>query len=206
MADTTLFHKHELSQFLSNRRAQDASTATMTAMGPSGGKWTISDDDYPKFFDLLHDYLFIKHGLCMNLVERPKKNEPKPLLIDLDFRYSDDTSLTRRFNSDNVEQFTHLIVEGLKLFFGLESYDELRFFTTLRPAPYDDKGKRKDGVHIFCPDIALASEKQSVLRKWILSQEGIKRTFKDTDYTNSDEDVYDESMTKPHQQGWIFYC
>jgi P4 family phage/plasmid primase-like protien len=203
MAGNSIFNEHELSRFLSTRRAYDGPTATMTAMGTGGGKWNITDGDYGAFLDLLHDYLFVKRGRPMNFVERPRKNEPKPLLIDLDFRYPDDTSLTRRFNSDHVETFTQMIVEGLDFFFGLENYEELRFFTTLRPAPYSDKGKRKDGVHILCPDIALTNEKQSVLRKWLLSRNAVGVAFKDTDYTNADEDVYDESMTR--QQGWIFY-
>jgi len=175
----------------------------MTGMGPSGGKWNIPDDKYQVFLDLLHDYLFVKRGRPQNFVERPRKNEPKPLLIDLDFRYPDDTSLHRAFKIDMIEKFVHKVGEGIDFFFGLENYTELRFFVTLRPSPYSDKGKRKDGVHIMCPDIALTNDKQSVLRKWLLSHNAISESFKDTGYTNSDSDVYDESMTR--QQGWIFY-
>jgi hypothetical protein len=49
----------------------------------------------------------------------------------------------------------------------------------------------------------LAKEKQAVLRKWLLANEAIRSCFKDTVYTNADDVVYDESMTR--QQGWIFY-
>ena len=175
----------------------------MTGMGVTLGKWKIPDEKYPTFLDLLHDYLFVKRGTPQNFVEKPRKNEPKPLLIDLDFHYPEHQSLTRAFNLDMIENFIHRITEGLQYFFGLDQYDELRFFVTLRSGPYAAKGKRKDGVHILCPDIALANEKQAVLRKWILSQEAISTAFKDTGYTNADDVVYDESMTR--QQGWIFY-
>jgi len=203
MSSTNLHKRKDLEQFLNARKTFQSSAATMTAMGENRGKWIISDEDYPKFFDLLHDYLFVNRGRPMNLVERPRIHEAKPLLIDLDFRYPDDTSLTRFFTLNHIEAFVQSLVAGFKTFFDIEPYGELRFFITLRPSPYSDKGVRKDGVHILCPDIALTNEKQAVLRNWILSQDGVKTAFKDTGYTNADEDVYDESMTR--QQGWIFY-
>jgi P4 family phage/plasmid primase-like protien len=203
MASTQTFHDHALRRFLETRRTNDSGNASMTCMAESKGKWLISDEDYPAFLDLLYDYLFVKRGRCMNFVEQPRKSEPKPLLIDLDFRYPEDTSVTRSFGLQMIETFVHQIVEGLQFFFGVEEYGELRFFVTLRPSPYKGKGQIKDGVHILCPDIALTNEKQAALRHWILSQEGLKRAFKDTGYTNADEDVYDESMTR--KQGWIFY-
>jgi hypothetical protein len=198
-----LFHQHELSRFLEQNKTYDSTNTTMTGMGTTLGKWKIADDKYPVFLDLLHDYLFVKRGTPQNFVEKPRKNEPKPLLIDLDFHYPEHQSLTRVFNLDMIEQFIHRITDGLQYFFGLEQYSELRFFVTLRSGPYHAKGKRKDGVHILCPDIALANEKQAVLRKWLLANEAISTCFKNTGYNNADEVVYDESMTR--QQGWIFY-
>lgn len=188
---------------MEQNKTHDSTATTMTGMGITLGKWKIPDELYPTFLDLLHDYLFVKHGRPQNFVEKPRKSEPKPLLIDLDFRYPDDRSLTRVFNLDMIEQFIHKITEALQFFFGLENYEEMRFFVTLRPSPYCEKGKRKDGVHILCPDIALTNEKQAVLRKWLLMQECISTCFKNTGYTNADDIVYDESMTR--QQGWIFY-
>ena len=202
---TVKYSDHELSKFLNLHKCNtnsDGSLATMTCMG-RGGKWIISDEDYPKFLDLLHDYLFVNRGHCMNYVEQPRKDQPKPLLIDLDFRYSADTSLTRAFGVSNIESFIHKIVDGLNEFFYLDQYELLRFFVTLRPAPYKDKAQQKDGVHILCPDIALSNEKQAVLRKWLLNHNAVGECFVGTDYTNTDENVYDESMTR--KQGWIFF-
>jgi len=199
----SLFQEHELSRFLDQNKTHDTTATTMTGMGVTLGKWKIPDEKYPTFLDLLHDYLFVKHGRPQNFVEKPRKSEPKPLLIDLDFRYPDDRSLTRVFNLDMIENFIHRITDGLEFFFGLENYSEMRFFVTLRPAPYSEKGKRKDGVHILCPDIALTNEKQAVLRKWLLSHDAVSKSFVGTGYNNADDIVYDESMTR--QQGWIFY-
>ena len=206
MTTTKAYYEHELSMFMELHRTKSAaegSLAAVTGMGEIKGKWKIPDNEYSKFLDLLHDYLFVKHGRCMNFVEQPKKGEPKPLLIDLDFRYSADTSLTRAFGLSHIESFVHNVVDGLKEFFSLESYEVLRFFVTLRPAPYKEGSKQKDGVHILCPDMALSNEKQGVLRKWLLNRDAVKKSFADTGYTNPDSNVYDESMT--HKQGWIFF-
>ena len=174
----------------------------MTGMG-AGGKWLISDDDYPKFLDHLHDYLFVKRGRPQAFVEQPRKGETKPLLIDLDFRYSNQTSLVRAFNLGQIRSFCKMLVEGLSIFFDINSNEMLRFFVTLRPAPYASGPSRKDGVHILCPDISLSEEKQRVIRNWMLTQNAVKTCFDGSGYTNPDTDVYDESMVR--KQGWIFY-
>ena len=174
----------------------------MTSMG-RGGKWLISDADYPKFLDLYNDYLFIKKGGTMAFVEQPRKGEPKPLLIDLDFKYPSDTRLVRTFTLEQIRSFCHMLANGLQIFFGVAAYEYLRFFVTLRPQPYASGSQRKDGVHIMCPDIALTDEKQKVIRNWMLSQNAIAKCFPGTGFNNEATDIYDESMTR--KQGWIFY-
>lgn len=203
MAMSHLYDEHELRRFLDARRSSDPSTASMTGMGETKGRWFIRDEDYPTFLDLYHDYLFTHRGRCKNFVEQPRKNEAKPLLIDLDFRYAADTSLTRAFTLNHIEQFVYSLVDGLEAFFDLSKRKELRFFVTLRPAPYKEKGQLKDGVHILCPDITLSNEKQAVLRRWVLANDVLSKAFSGTGYQNREEDIYDESMTR--KQGWIFY-
>ena len=201
---TPLFDRHELSRFLNERRAEksEGSTATMTSMG-RGGKWVISDGDYPKFLDLMNDYLFVKRGRPMAFVEQPRKGEPKPLLIDLDFQYPSERGLVRTFTPEQIRSFCQMLVNGLQIFFGVADYEYLRFFVTLRPGPYNSGQVRKDGVHIMCADLALSDEKQKVIRNWMLSQTAIAKCFPETGYTNTPEQIYDESMTR--KQGWIFY-
>jgi phage/plasmid-associated DNA primase len=200
---THAFDTHELSRFLSRRYATDPKTATMTGMGEKKGKWFITDGDYPQFLDLMHDYLVVKKGRTMAFVEQPRKGEPKPLLIDLDFKYPSEASLVRTFTLDQIRSFCQKLVNGLQIFFGVTEFEFLRFFVTLRPAPYSSGQARKDGIHILCPDIALADEKQKVIRNWMLSQDAVATCFSGTGYINAPDDIYDESMV--HKQGWIFY-
>ena len=200
------YKRHALSQFLNERYTKVAKEATMGGMGKElPGRWLITDSDYPKFLDLLHDYLFVKNGRSLNLVEQPRINEPKPLLIDLDFRYPATCALSRTFTLDHIRTFCTDVLGGLKHFFGIDQHELIRFFVTLRPAPYHEQGKpeRKDGVHIICPDVTLTNDKQKVLREWLMQKKSVANCFAETQYTNADEDVYDKSMT--HKQGWFFF-
>ena len=196
---------HPLADFLakrSNCKQNEASVAGMSG----GGRWLVTDDDYPEFLDLMHDYLFVKGNRSVNLVEQPRLNSHKPLLIDLDFHYPEGKGLNRSFTEEHIRMFCAKLVDGLEHFFTLPQNNEtLRFFVTLRPSPYQDSKKKigKDGVHIECPDLCISNEKQKVLRSWLLGQSIVESCFSGTGYDNPDEEVYDESMTR--KQAWFFY-
>lgn len=184
-------------------------------MGDIKGRWVIPEEAYSEYLDTLHDYLFKTKGRPINLVEQPRPNQPKPLLIDLDFKFPGDTSLTHSFTPQQISGFVRKVSEGLQHFFHLEAYESLSFFVSLRPQAYQEvvkdtkSGKQsqvkriKDGIHIQCPDIWLSNEKQKVLRLWILEQQAIEESFDGIGYINEPEDVYDEAMVR--KQGWFFY-
>jgi len=176
----------------------------MTGMKSLPGKWLIPDEKYSEYLDLLHDYLFIVKGRPINLVEQPRLDKPKPILIDLDFKFPIDTGLTHRFTDKHIREFVRCITKGLDLFFNTEQYEEARFFISLRPQAYADGSKYvKDGIHIQSPDICLTNDKQRVLRSWLLEEKAIQRSFGDIGFGNQVEDIYDESMMR--KQGWFFY-
>ena len=157
-----------LKHFLESHRLPNADRrpASVTGMGEAAGKYLIPDDKYEQFFDLVNKHLFENKGRPLNLVEQPNPNGPKPLTIDLDFRFRKDRSLSHPFEQSHIKAFTEKLTEGLGTFFNLNSYEELRYFDSLRPQAYMDKksGEIKDGVHIVCPDIILSFEKQAVIR------------------------------------------
>ena len=203
---TSILRNHELFNFLKERVTSHTKDVGLTAMGGDfKGKWQITNEDYPKFYDLLHDYLFVKQGKCLNLIERPRSNESKPLMIDIDFHYSIETNKIRRFNEDQVLNFTKKIGETLNRILDIRNDKKLRFFITMRAAPYPESKNQfiKDGIHILCPDISLKNEKQKVLRKYILQEGFVKSCFENTGYINPDDEVYDEAMTR--DQGWFPY-
>lgn len=200
----------ELQKFLDDRRVYGKSQGheiSMTGMGGKKGSWFVSDADYPKFLDLMHDYLFVRDLRPNNFVEQRKADGVTPLLIDLDFAYPPEKNLERTFNVTHIQNFVGEVVAVLKEIFDLKDRQQLRFFVTLRSGPYPNKTGSsrhiKDGVHISCPDISLGSEYQTLVRHLMLERDGLKKSFADTGYTNTDEGVYDETLTK--KQGWLFY-
>lgn len=199
-----------LHRFLEDRRVfgkkgpnQDVS---MTGMSSSGGKWHVSDEDYPQFMDLMHEWLFSKDLRPNNFVEQRKPDGVTPLLIDLDFAYPPEKNLERTFTKENIQTFVAEAAAVLKENFDLKDRPNIRFFVTLRPNPYPNKGTSKhikDGIHILCPDITLTPEFQALVRHLMLERESVKKSFGETGYTNKDDIVFDESLTK--KQGWLFY-
>jgi len=194
-----------LKSFLEAHRmsAGDRRPASVTGMGENAGKYFISDEDYPQFLDIAAKYLFEERGRPMNLVEQPHPTGPKPLVIDLDFRYRKNRALDHPFEKSHIKAFTEKLTEGLETFFDLSPYEELRYFVCLRPQAYESKGEIKDGIHIECPDIVLSFEKQAALRTWMLNQDAVNESFKGTQFTNQQVDVYDASCTR--KQGWFLY-
>ena len=211
MAALDRYYAHPLHTFLNERRCerghgQEASLCGM-ADTPAGlkGKWLVSDEDYPKFLDHLHDYLVVQKNRPLNLVEQPRLNQPKPLLIDLDFKFPEDSTLTHRFNGGNIRSFVRELANTMNSFLPLENYETLRFFVSTRPQAYKDSKKRcvKDGIHIQCPDISLSNEKQKVLRLLLLDNRAIENSFAGIGYVNEAADVYDETMVR--KQGWFLF-
>lgn len=202
MTTLQIFHSHPLWHFLEQHPCSGRE-ATITGMGELNGKWHIPDAEYPVFLDLLHDYLYVRKHRPLGFVEQPRLNAPKPLLIDLDFHYNKALALERRFTEENIREFCARVAQAYNHFFDMSVYDTLRFFVTLRPQPYADKDKIKDGIHILCPDAPLSNEKWNVIRKYLLSQNIISEVFGHTSYLNKDEDVFDPSMGR--KQGWMFY-
>jgi P4 family phage/plasmid primase-like protien len=202
------YYSHPLHKFMKERKTSDSSNASMTGMSKDlPGKWLVSDEDYPKFLDLLHNYHFENHPppRALGLVEQPRLNQSKPLLIDLDFQYPESQALARTFTQPQIRKFCSMVFQALEHFFDLSNYELLRLFVCLRSGPYTESTKkiRKDGIHIECPDLSLSNEKQKVIRLWMLSQNIVSECFSGTGYTLTDEKVYDNTST--NKQGWFFY-
>jgi P4 family phage/plasmid primase-like protien len=191
----------------SHRVIEKGDACSFTGMGLMKGKFMVKDEEYPQFLDLLHEYLFTQQRRPINLVEQRRCDSMTPILIDLDFKYPAERAIQRQFELSHIHAFVHAYVENITTFYNLEGYKPLRFFITLRPAPYEDKRAAqhaiKDGVHIQCPDLVLNSEHQQVLRHRSLEKLNLTNTFKQTGYINTEKDIFDEAIVK--KNGWFFY-
>lgn len=205
MTDTlTTRMKHPLGHFMEQHRTEDKSKITMTGLGDVKGRWHISDDDYPQFLDHLYDYLFVQKNRALGLAEQPTNDNPKPLLIDLDFKYPENKSTAGHlFTDEQIVEFCEVLKEAMRRFFDLNEYSAIRFFVLLRPSAYKQKDVIKDGIHIESPDFTLTNDKWNVLRQWILQSGAIRRIFGSTGYTNVESDIFDPAMGR--KQGWMFY-
>ena len=196
------YRNHPIFTFLENRSG--GQEVSVTGMGEQlKGKWAVSDAEYPQFLDLLNDYLFVKKHRALGFVERPRINVAKPLLIDLDFKYPENMSLTHSFTDAQIEEFCHVLQEGISHFFDVSDYTEISYYVLLRPTAYKAAGVLKDGIHIECPDFSLTNDKWNVLRRWILNNGAIRRIFGETGYLNEDHDIFDKAMGG--NQGWMLY-
>ena len=204
MATLERYYAHDLSKFLSSHKGGKGNEAAICGIENVKGSFNIPDDKYDEFFRLLYDYLYVQKGRPINLVEQPRLGAPKPILIDLDFKFPVGTTLTHQFQDVHISKFIGCVKDGLLHFFQLAMVKPARFFVSMRPSAYAD-GKKciKDGIHIQCPDICLTNEKQRVLREWLLSQKAVEDSFDGVGFTNSVEDIYDESMVR--KQGWFCY-
>lgn len=182
---------------------------SFTGMGTVRGKFMVKDEEYPHFLQLLHDYLFVQQRRPLNLVEQRRCDWNTPILIDLDFKYPHERAIQRQFELSHVHTFLQHYVENIAHFYDLHTIPHLRFFITLRPAPYEDKKTNslhrsiKDGVHIQCPDLILTSEHQQVLRHRSLERSELTQAFQNTGYINAEKDIFDEAIVK--KNGWFFY-
>ncbi len=205
-------HNHELASFLSSHQvpktARDVPIC-FTGLGGVKGRWTMESDEYTKFLDLLHDYLFVKKYSTINLVEQRLGDGRCPILIDLDFKFPVDVGLHRRFDSSTIKSFIREYVSVLNEFIDTKPYESLRFFTCLRPSPYKLAGSSpmiKDGIHITCPDIILPPDAQAAIRFIMMQKDVVKKLFGSIGCSNSDEDIYDKSIVrKTGGPGWFFY-
>jgi P4 family phage/plasmid primase-like protien len=195
--------------FIDSRRVVDKGICSFTGMGTVKGKFMVKDEDYPQFLDLLHEYLFIQQRRPLNLVEQRRCDSYSPILIDLDFKYPVERAIQRQFEINHIHLFVENYVKNLAYFYDLSESKPLRFFISLRPAPYEDKKSNttnrsiKDGVHIQCPDLILHSEHQQILRNKSLELNNLSDAFKNTGYINTDKDIFDEAIVK--KNGWFFY-
>jgi P4 family phage/plasmid primase-like protien len=201
---TDSFLDGALGAFLRTRGVESGGASSVTGMGHIKGKWMVKDEDYSQFLDLLHEYLFVQQRRPLNLVEQRRCDLYSPILIDLDFKYPPESAIQRRFNIINIKTFIRNYVKQMNYYYDLSQHENIRFFISLRPTPYEDKkGVRsiKDGVHIECPDLILHADHIRLLRDKALENGCIKGGFEGTGYMNPEKDIFDELK----KQGWFFY-
>ena len=153
-----------LGVFLDSRRTVEKGDVSFTGMGTIRGKFMVKDEDYLDFLNLLHEYLFEEKRRPLNLVEQRRNDLYTPILIDIDFKYPSERAIQRQFDLSHIHAFIEKYVENLTHFYVINK--PLRFFITLRPAPYEDKKTNhvKDGVHIQKMDGSFMASRNQIFQ------------------------------------------
>ena len=118
-----------LQSFLDGHRVTEkghGAEISMTGMGEIKGKWNVQDAEYESFLDHMFNWLFIKKLRPNNFVEQRRSDNITPLLVDLDFRYPGERSLTRTFTTDHIQSFVTETINVIKETFDLKGHSHLR--------------------------------------------------------------------------------
>jgi len=164
------------------------------------GKYTVPEDEYEVFLDLVHTHIFTNGRACSLL----EKHKPlSPILIDLDFRYPSGGPLSRRFTMDHIKEFVKAYDEAFNKFF--EPPEPLQYFVMLKPGPEADTvhDQHKDGVHIVCPNITTSPDIQFAIRGYLLQNSVIERIFGPTGNVEEAAKCLDKSVIKDNN--WFLY-
>lgn len=142
----------------------------------------------------------IKSGEDVYLTE--KHRHISPILIDMDFRFSDAESIhERRHNNSHLHSIVYVYGCALRRLLNI-SGDHIDFYVMEKTQPTRTKtGIVKDGIHIVVPGVVTRSSVQYILRREVLSQ--LSEVLSDLNLVNSIEDVVDESVIE--RNNWMMY-
>lgn len=185
-----------LHEFLNARRTKKGEQFNITGMSTLDmGTYFVPDTDYEGLLSLFHSHVCIEKRES-SLLE--KHSEFTPILIDLDFKY-DSADVTRVFTQDNIRLFVSMYAKAFFHFFDWK--EPVRFFVQLKSGPILENGKKKDGIHIVCPDISLRYTIPFTLREYLLEQNIIDQCFPHV--VNPAADVFDKSVIQ--RNNWFLY-
>ena len=166
------------------------------------GKYTIPEDEYDTFLQLLHSHIFGSPKRASSLLE--KHLDAGPVLVDLDLRYETGGPLERRFNTIHIRNFIAEYIAAMVYFSKVEDLPaDLEFYHLEKPAPETDKNAHKDGVHIQCPTLTTMPRYQYCIRGFLLARGLVDKLFGASGQCNPPEDCYDVSVI--HRNNWFIY-
>jgi P4 family phage/plasmid primase-like protien len=204
--------------FLRDHRSHKGETFTNTSL--DGGSFNISDEEYDTFLNLYTKNLYNFPKNPLSTTEK-KKEDIGILTVDLDFREeivetlnintdnnSSETNINnieiiRKYKLEQIINFCDKIVEYIDKFCINEEDNKIHnYFIFERPEPRIDKNKIKDGAHIIFPYIATTYNFYHYIRNDFI-ENNLYDIFVDCKYSNSNEDIFDESVID--RNNWMMY-
>jgi len=189
------------SQFIQKHRIQKGDTSSKisnTRIGNIeldiyGGKYSITEEEYPLFLQLYHHEVFIKNQ-PEYLTET--QLEKGAILVDIDLRH-DYSITTRQYSPEHLADLVHIYLGIFKDIFQLDNEAEINAYIFQKPTinrVADDK-ITKDGAHIIfslqCDHIT-----QQLIRKKVLEQIDDVWNSQELNIKNTWDKVFDEGISQ----------
>lgn len=154
-----------------------------------GGKYYISDEEYPLFLELYNRDIVSKDN--DEFLTEKQRLDDGPIAIDCDFRYTYETT-EKQYNIGHVKQFVNLYTNLLKEVLQFEEQPfQIYIFEKDSVNRLEDKQITKDGVHIIF-GIQLDRAAQIIMRNKII--ENLDNIWGNIPIINTWEDVLDKGI------------
>lgn len=194
-----------LREFLDNpARQASGSNWTHTSLigGKAGGtgRYFITEDDRPKFYELYVDSLEVL-GDRLYLTER--SSDIGPLRIDFDFIYDESTQVKRHLHTRaQVISFCKAYMAEMKQHLQLPDSVDIYIMEKKRPTLDSKKQRIKSGIHIVVPGVLTHKYIEQSVRRALVTR--MDEFFKGLPLNDTWEKVYDEAVLN-RSQPWTMY-
>jgi P4 family phage/plasmid primase-like protien len=164
------------------------------------GSYKIDSSDEKSFYSKYYKHVFVNKTL--EYLTEKQLREDGPIMIDIDLRYSPDTT-EKQHTADHVVDVIMLYVEKIKQLVTIPDGADIDVFVMEKNAVNQVKGKNitKDGIHIII-GTSMHKGLQVLLRDKIIGEIG--NIWDDLPITNTWDEVFDEGVTKG-QVNWQMY-
>lgn len=159
----------------------------------TGGKYHISDEEYPTFLTHYYKDVVSKQG-DEYLTEKQRETDC-PIVVDFDFRY--EYAVTEKQYSDkHIAGMIAIYLEVLKGVFQFVESVPFPIYIFEKPTVnrLEDKNLTKDGIHMLIGIEVPDRTTQIIIRKRVM--EKIEEEWGDLPLTNSWEDVFDKGISE----------
>jgi len=194
-----------LREFLDNpARQASGSNWTHTSLigGKAGGtgRYFITEDDRPKFYELYVDSLEVLREM-LYLTER--SSDIGPLRIDFDFIYDESTQVQKHLHTRaQVISFCKAYMAEMKQHLQLPESVDIYIMEKKRPTLDSKKQRIKSGIHIVVPGVLTHKYIEQSVRRALVPR--MDEFFKGLPLNDTWEKVYDEAVLN-RSQPWTMY-
>ncbi|KAL3141885.1 hypothetical protein ABBQ32_004546 [Trebouxia sp. C0010 RCD-2024] len=189
-----------LHRLLQDYQVSKGEPFNFTCMAKPFGSFMVPEDKYEAFYKAYTDTL--NAGVVPPLTE--KQGLARPLLVDLDFKFSSDVK-QRRYTVDLVDTVVKTYFDILGEYIHLNE-DNNKCYVFERADPYleDKPGKTailKDGIHLVFPFIKCFEQLKWMARDYAIKE--CKSLFQKLGNINSVDDIVDRAVIS--QNNWFVY-